>query len=86
MPYIDQNSRQKYSNMIYEISNKEIETKGDLEYLVFVLMRQYMKSKEYRYSTLHDCVYGVIHAGEEFKRRFLDVREISAMEKNGDID
>lgn len=85
MPYINSVDRQKYITIISELEKLEINTKGDLEYLIFSLMRQYMKTKEYRYSTLHDCVYAAAHCSDEFRRRFLDKRENEAMEKNGDI-
>ncbi len=86
MPYVDQKSRAKYAeitNKIYDL--KEIETKGDLEYLVFVLMRKFMSTRERRYSTLHDCVYAIAHCADEFRRRFLDKREDEAISTNGDI-
>ena len=63
----------------------DIATKGELEFIIFWLMKQYMKGKEYRYSTLHDCVYACIHAGHEFERRYLDTRENEALKENGDI-
>ncbi len=86
MPYINSESRNKYQTLRNVIEDmQEIETKGDLEYLVFLLMLKYMKSREYRYSTLHDCVYAVAHASDEFRRRFLDKREDEACQKNGDI-
>lgn len=86
MPYVDQNSRCKYSkitNQIYDL--EKIETKGDLEYLVFVLMKKFMSTREFRYSTLHDTVYAIIHCADEYRRRFLDRREDEARETNGDI-
>jgi hypothetical protein len=86
MPYIKQNDRAKYSeitNKIYDL--KEIETKGDLEYLVFVLMKKFMATREKRYSTLHEVVYAVMHCADEYRRRFLDKREDEAKEENGDI-
>lgn len=85
MPYIKQEDRDKYNEVSYEIINHKIETKGDLEYLVFLLMKQYMSNREMRYSTLHDCVYAVAHASDEFRRRYLDKREDEAKEANGDI-
>ena len=84
MPYIDKNKRNKYSDTLYDLSNIDIETKGELEYLIFSLMIQYMKNKEYRYSILHDCTYAATHCGDEFRRRFLDAREDSARTENGD--
>jgi hypothetical protein len=48
-------------------------------------MVTYMKDKEYRYSTLHDTVYAATHCGDEFRRRFLDARENTAIKENGDV-
>jgi len=83
MPYIDKNSRGKFDEFLNQIN--KIDTKGELEYCLYKLMTIYMKDKEFKYSVLHDCTYGCIHAGDEFRRRNLDVRENEAREKNGDI-
>lgn len=86
MPYVDEESRKRYENLLLMINNMtEISTKGDLEYLVFVLMKKYMSTREERYSNLHDVVYAVQHCSDEFRRRFLDKREDKARQKNGDI-
>jgi len=85
MPYVDEKRRLLYKNITSIIDNHFIETKGDLEYLIFYLMNQYMSDKDFKYSTLHDCVYASIHCGDEFRRRFLDVREDDARKKNGDV-
>jgi len=87
MPYIDQNSRKKYDTIVNIINDSNsIDTKGDLEYLVFVLMKKFMKTREFRYSTLHDCVYAIQHCADEFRRRYLDKREDEARETNGDVE
>lgn len=62
-----------------------INSKGDLEYIVFKLMKYYMADREFRYSILHDCTYAIQHCADEFRRRYLDKRENEAREKNGDI-
>lgn len=85
MPYIDKNSREKYKNITDEIWNTEIENKGDLEYLAFTLMQRYMLRREFRYSTLHEVVYAIMHCADEYRRRFLDKREDEAREINGDV-
>jgi len=85
MPYITQTDRGKYAIVEKFIKNATIDTKGDLEYLVTVLMKQYMSTRECRYSTLHDVVYAVQHASDEYRRRHLDKREDEAKEKNGDV-
>ena len=84
MPYIDKEKRGKYNLIIDNLP--EIETKGDLEYCVFKLMKKFMSTRKQRYTFLHDCCYAVMHCADEFRRRFLDIRENNAREKNGDID
>jgi hypothetical protein len=87
MPYISQNDRNKYDLIIRAIkSSNGIETKGDLEYLIFVLMKKFMSTREFRYSTLHDCVYAIQHCSDEYRRRYLDKREDDAREINGDVE
>jgi len=84
MPYIEDSLRKKYIDVLKELPN--IDTKGDLEFCITYLMkRNYMDTRDYRYSTLHDCVYAVQHSADEFRRRYLDKREDVALEKNGDI-
>ena len=86
MPYITQENRGKYAKITNQIYDCEkIETKGDLEYLVFVLMKKFMSTREKRYSTLHEVVYAVMHCADEYRRRYLDVRESQALKENGDI-
>jgi len=83
MPYIEPHIRPFYDGVLNEI--QEIKTKGDLEYCIFKLLLAYMKTRKGNYTNLHDAVYAAIHAGEEFKRRLLDVREDAAIELNGDL-
>ena len=86
MPYIDDESRKKYTNLRTAIrEHAPIETKGDLEYLVFLLMLKFMQSRERRYSTLHDAVKAVEHSAHEFERHNLDIREDEAKKENGDV-
>jgi len=83
MPYIIQEKRVKYREVLDKLP--EINCKGELEYVIFKIMRKYMSSRDYKYNTLHDCVYAVAHCSDEFRRRYLDKREDVAIETNGDI-
>jgi hypothetical protein len=86
MPYVNKESRDKYKKVAEAIRNApDLDTKGDLEYLIFLLMTRFMANRERRYSTLHDTVYAAQHCADEFRRRFLDKREDEAREENGDI-
>lgn len=83
MPYIKLPLRPKYKDVLSKLP--EIETKGDLEYCVYYLMLKFMQSRDFRYTPLHDCVYGVVHSAHEFERDNLDAREDQAKKKNGEI-
>jgi len=86
MPYIRQEDRNKYGEILHSLKRlPEITSKGDLEFLIFLLMKKYMSTKESRYTTLHDCTYAAAHCSDEFRRRFLDKREDSALDENGDV-
>lgn len=85
MPYIKEEDRVNYQELEDMMDETTIHTKGDLEYLIFMLMRKYMATRDYKYTELHDCVYAVQHCSDEFRRRFLDKREDEARVKNGDV-
>lgn len=85
MPYIVEKSRKKYTSLLDKLSNINIENKGELEYLLFAILKIYMKDRKFCYSELHNTVYACQHVADEFRRRFLDKREDEALEKNGDI-
>jgi len=87
MPYVDKNSREKYKEFIVFLQGmQDIETKGDFEFLLMLLYRKFMKSREARYSTLHDACYAIQHVSDEVRRRFLDKREDTARQSNGEVD
>lgn len=83
MPYIKQEDRKKFDTVLDQLP--EMKVKGELEYCIFKLMKQYMKNKERRYGNLHDTTYAAHHCGDEYRRRFLDDRENKAIEENGDV-
>jgi len=83
MPYIRQSDREKFDDVLKQLP--DLEVKGELEYCIYWLMKKYMSTRAFRYSTLHDCVYAAVHCGDEFRRLHLDVRENQARETNGDV-
>lgn len=83
MPYIAQTERQQFDKVLEQLP--DFETKGQLEYAIFKLMKKFMATREARYSTLHDCAYAAGHCCDEFRRRFLDQREDTAIIANGDV-
>lgn len=84
MPYIDPKERPQFDKVLDQLPG--LETKGQLEYCIFKLMKWYMKMREKRYSTLHDTVYAAQHCADEYRRLYLDKREDEAKTKNGDVE
>jgi len=84
MPYIDPIFGNQYDEILNQMPN--IDSKGDLEYCVFKLMKRFMVNREFRYSTLHEVVYATQHCADEYRRRYLDKREDEAIESNGDVE
>lgn len=84
MPYIKSEYREKYDKIINQLP--DIDNKGDLEYIVTKVMKHFMKTREKRYSTLHEVVYAVMHCADEYRRRYLDKREDEAIKENGDVE
>ena len=84
MPYILPEDRERFDPVIQQIPM--MSGKGELEYVLFSIMVRYMGDRPVKYNTLHDCVYAAQHCADEFRRRFLDVRENDARKENGDID
>jgi hypothetical protein len=85
MPYIIQEKRKKFAYVLNELNNITFENKGELEYILYAILKEYMKNRKFCYTELHDTVYGCQHVSDEFRRNYLDVRENEAKEKNGDI-
>lgn len=83
MPYIKKTSRDRFVNALLRVPL--MTSKGELEFCVYYLMVLYMKVRKQCYSDLHDTVYAVHHAADEYRRRHLDKREDAARKANGDI-
>lgn len=83
MPYIKPEFRPQFDDVLDKLP--EFSCKGDLEYCLFRLLLQFMSTRDRKYSTLHEAVYAASHVADEFRRRFLDVREDEAREANGDV-
>jgi hypothetical protein len=85
MPYILPSDREKFKDILSSLKNIPIKTKGELEFILFAILKEYMRERKVCYSELHDTVYACQHVAHEFERRFLDKREDEARQNNGDI-
>lgn len=83
MPYIIDQDRVIYDKCLEQILF--INSKGDLEYCIYKLMKIYMQNKQFNFSNLHDTIYSAQHCADEFRRNYLDKRENDAKKTNGVI-
>jgi len=90
MPYITKNERSKYDHPIDLIVNNLLKNDdtihGELNYIIYTIIKQYIDSKGLRYKTMQD-IFGTIECCKlELYRRILGPYEDKAIGKNGDID
>ena len=83
MPHIKATDQEQYETLYKLILSKPILTKGHLEFLIAKLCQRYIQDKNRTYTNLHDVVYACHHAGDEFRRLYLDKREDEAIRANG---
>lgn len=85
MPYIKQEDRIKFKTEIKNLS-ENIETAGELNYVISKLLHNYLDKKNLCYQTLNE-IQGVISCATfEFNRRVVSPYEDKKIKENGDIN
>lgn len=82
MPYIKQEDRKRLSNINFR---KDIETPGELNYLVTELVNIYVKKHGLNYQHINDVVGALEGAKMEFYRRVAIPYENNKILENGDV-
>lgn len=85
MPYIDEPGRTKFLPITNEIGRTEIDSKGELNYLITSLLIQYMIQHGLKYDSINDVLGAVDGAGKEFYRRVAVPYENAKIDENGDV-
>lgn len=87
MPYITQEQRLKYAIVEDELdlAIDEDTTVGDLNYLLTLVMKEYLNKKGLRYATLNDIRGAIENAASEFYRRVAIPYEDEKIAGNGDV-
>ena len=83
MPYINRLRRGDFEE--YTKVNLEIETTGDLNYLITSLLLKYKKQHGLSYTTINDVSGAMNEALAEFRRRVVVPYEDKKIKENGDI-
>jgi len=87
VPYIKKADKQKFYLIERELilGIKEDITTGELNYLFTLVMREYLRAKGKRYSTVNDIRGAIENAFSEFYRRIVGPYEDQKIEENGDV-
>ena len=95
MPYIPQERRILFENAITDIVEKlgsnyeethDNTAKGDLNYVIFSIVKRYIDKHGIRYHRLQDFIDGALgHCQRELYRRLSAPYEDAAIKKNGDV-
>lgn len=86
MPYISEEDRLRLAGVKETIEfGPEIETPGELQYLISVCISKYMQDKPTRYQTMNDVMGALNGANQEFYRVVVGPYEDKAIVKNGII-
>jgi len=91
MPYIKKEQRQKINPALCVLVETMIEklgpsiTKGDMNYVFYVLSLQYLCIKGMNYQNISDVIGALRDSADEFSRRILIPYEDNKIKENGDI-
>ena len=86
MPYIQQKIRKKYQEVLDYLNHfVKINCPGELNYILFKIILQYIRDKRECYQTYNDVI-GVLECiKQELYRRFVSKYEDLKIKQNGDI-
>jgi len=85
MPYIKQEDRQWLVGVEDALEDSGVATAGEIQYLVALVIKEYLRDKDLRYQTFNDVLGALAGAEAEFYREVLGPYEDMAIEKNGGI-
>jgi len=85
MPYIAEEDRSKFTALEDQIAETPPKTAGEIQYLISILVGQYLLETEYRYQNMNDVMGSLAGAQMEFYRRHVGPYEDECIAKNGDV-
>jgi hypothetical protein len=85
MPYIKQEDRARLNTLTNLISDTQILTAGELNYLITYLTHTYINQGKLSYQVLNDAVGALEGAKLELYRRLVSPYEDRKIAENGDV-
>ena len=85
MPYIKEEDRINFNEVELELSEAGVKTAGEVQYLIALIVKEYLSDKELRYQQLNDVMGALSGAQQEFYREVVAPYEDRCITKNGEI-
>ena len=85
MPYIKKKDRKKFDVLEFELHISEIDTPGELNYLLTRLCQTYFGQNGESYQTHNDILGALEGCKLEYYRRVVEKYENSKIKENGDV-
>ena len=85
MPYIKQEDRQWLIGVEDALEESGVATAGEIQYLISLVIREFLKDNELRYATFNEVMGALAGAQQEFYREVVAPYEDICIEKNGGI-
>jgi hypothetical protein len=85
MPYIKQEDRDKFEQLVKTMSLAEIKTAGELNYLITRLVHSFLGQHKESYQGYNDAIGALEGAKLELYRRNISGYENEKIELNGDV-
>jgi hypothetical protein len=85
MPYIKQTDRDRLSGIVYSINNTEINNCGELNYIIFNLVKRYINFNGVSYRVYNDILGVLSCVSQELYRRSISFYEDIKISENGDV-
>lgn len=85
MPYIKQVDRNKFNALVNLLEATDIETAGDLNYLLTMVAHRYLNQEPESYSMYNDAIGALEGAKLELYRRHVSPYENEKIKENGDV-
>ena len=85
MPYIKPEDRTKYEVLVNEMCHSDIQSAGELNYLITQLVYNFMSSRGESYQSYNDVMGALEGAKLELYRRSISAYEDEKIKTNGDV-
>lgn len=85
MPYIKQVDRNKFNALVNLLEATDIETAGELNYLLTMVAHRYLNQEPESYSMYNDAIGALEGAKLELYRRHVSPYENEKIKENGDV-